>query len=358
MSETTRDALRGRFQNGDRPDGSDFTNLIDSCLNKASDGVSVDTDGNLVLMKGLRLSDSPSNAGGGLRYKGTQLEFHNGTNWIALSGGGGFASVGTHGEVAHSGNVGIGNFTAAAPPTYCFEVNLGPNAPPAGVGTTAEQVRLGNVAFSNGGVAQFGTFAQISHASRANSTEFALRQTANGATHINAAQGQEVSIRQGGGTTCLLISNSGNTVIGNPTELSGSQGAILQVAGNAYKAQGGGSWINGSDARIKEDVRDLEAGLAQLRRVRPVRFRYNGRAGTTPGREEVGVLGQEIETVFPETISKVPVVGEGEDKLEDLRVFNPSMLTFVLINAVKELAERVEHLEGQLRAQADVKAAQ
>ena len=36
--------------------------------------------------------------------------------------------------------------------------------------------------------------------------------------------------------------------------------------------------------------------------------------------------------------------------LDDMRVFDPSALTYVLINAVKELAARVEHLEQALAA--------
>jgi hypothetical protein len=97
-------------------------------------------------------------------------------------------------------------------------------------------------------------------------------------------------------------------------------------------------------------VRDLETGLAELRQVRPVRFRYNGRAGTTAGLGGVGVLGQEIETVFPEMIRRV-AMGDGADPgPEDMRVFDGSALTFVLVNAVKELAAKVDRLEQALAA--------
>src|SRR6516164_5328161 len=120
--------------------------------------------------------------------------------------------------------------------------------------------------------------------------------------------------------------------------------ATLQVVGDAFKNTGSGSWLIPSDARLKEDVRELEAGLAQLRRVRPVRFRYNGRAGTPAGQEGVGVLGQEIEKIFPEMIRQVP----GEPGLQDLRIYDGSALTFVLVNAVKEQAGKVEQLEQTL----------
>ena len=83
-----------------------------------------------------------------------------------------------------------------------------------------------------------------------------------------------------------------------------------------------------------------------MRQVRPVRFRYNGRGGTQAGRASVGVLGQEIEAIVPETVQRVSVAND--PGLDDMRVFDPSALTYVLINAVKELAAKVEHLEQEL----------
>jgi hypothetical protein len=79
-----------------------------------------------------------------------------------------------------------------------------------------------------------------------------------------------------------------------------------------------------------------------------VRFRYNGRAGTPTGQEGVGVLGQEIEQIFPEMIRRVPGGMDGETDAEDLRIYDGSALTFVLVNAVKELAGKVERLEQAL----------
>lgn len=62
----------------------------------------------------------------------------------------------------------------------------------------------------------------------------------------------------------------------------------------------------------------------------------------------VGVLGQEVETVFPEMVRRVTTGPDPDQK--DLRIFDGSALTFVLVNAVKELAARVEQLEQALAA--------
>jgi hypothetical protein len=260
------------------------------------------------------------------------------------AGLGAFQPVGTGGAVAYTGggNVGIGpNYSATTLPAHAFEVSLGTNTGP------AQQASFGNAVCCNGGAA-FSGFAVFSHSSHASDSNFAVRQGPNGNTQLNAAAGQPVSIRQQGGTVRLGISPAGNVIVGSEAELPGAPAtAVFQVFGDAYKTTGGTSWAP-SDARVKEDVRQLEAGLSQLRQVRPVRFRYNGRAGTPDGREGVGVLGQEIEKIFPEMIRLTSCRVEGEPHIDDFRIFDGSALTFVLINAVKELAGKVEQLEQTL----------
>ena len=347
MTERTRDFLKPEFRDGERPSGTDFGDLIDSFVNKATDGVAFDADGNLVLSRGVRLGNSAGTVAGGLRFNSNQLQVFTGGAWVNVASGGGGAfgpppTDPTAEAVAHNGNVGIGTFAGA--PTFRLEVPLGPNT---GV---VEQVRFGNVVCANGSGA-FGGAAAFSHQSHASNTNFALRQAATGSVHINAPTGQVVAIRQGGTTIRLGVSSNGNVVVGSESDLAGAPaGAILQVAGGAFKNDGSASWAFTSDARVKEDVRDLELGLSELRQVRPVRFRYNGRAGTPAGQVAVGVLGQEIETIFPETIRRVTPGVSDDPGLDDLRVFDPSALTYALINAVKELAARVEHLEQALAA--------
>lgn len=348
MTAVARSALIGKFQNGDRPDETDFTNLIDSALNKVSDGLGVDADLNLILTRGLRLGDSAATVAGGLRFNGGQVQFHDGTNWVAVGGTAGtFTQVGASTAVAYAtGNVGIGAFAVATPPTYRLEVNLAPNT------ATSEQVRFGNAVVSSGSQA-FGGFAYFAHMAQNTNTNFAIRQSPQGATHINAADQQVVSVRQNGGVR-MGVSVTGQVIIGGETNVTGSANQVLQVSGSAYKNDGNASWAFTSDARVKEDVRALEAGLAHLRRLRPVRYRYNGRAGTRAGLAGVGLIAQEIEQVLPETVERVPasLAPNAEDALDDLRIFNPSALTFVLINAVNELAEKVERLERALAARA------
>jgi hypothetical protein len=280
-------------------------------------------------------------------FHGLEVEFDKIGGAIAqLSAGlGAFQPVGAAGAVAYAGgNVGIGTtFTTAAPPAYSLEVNLGDNT------AVAQQVRFGNAVCCNGNAGAFAGYAVFSHRNHAFDTDYAMRQGPNGNLNLNAAAGQPVSIRQNGAAIRLGISPAGNVVVGSEADLPGAGTAVLQVAGEAFKLTPGQNvWQVPSDARLKEDVRDLDVGLAQLRQVRPVRFRCNGRAGAPAGLAGVGVIGQEVEKIFPEMIRRVPGDVAGEPGLEDLRIYDGSALTYILVNAVKELAGKVEQLEQAL----------
>ena len=344
MTERTRADLAVQFADGERPNGQDFRDIFDSCLNKSSDGLSVDTDQNLVLARGVRLGNSASNAAGGLRFTSGQVQFNDGTGWQPIAATAvGFSQVGATTAIAYSaGNVGINTTTTT--PTFRLEVNLASNT------SEGERVRFGNVVCCNGSAA-FGGSATFAHRNQANAANpnitYALRQSSTGATHLNAAGSEILSLRQND-TPRIGISTTGQVIIGSDSNLPGSASQAFQVSGSAFKNDGNANWAFTSDARVKEDIRDLDAGLAELRRVRPVRYRYNGRAGTQAGLERVGVLGQEIEQIFPETIEKVSASGANPDEIDELRVFNPSALTFVLINAVKQLAQKVDALEQAL----------
>jgi len=254
-----------------------------------------------------------------------------------------FQPVGTAGAVAYGGgSVGIGTFAAATPPTYGFEVNLSDNT------NVGNQVRFGNAVCCNGNTGAFSTYAVFAHRSHASDGDFALRQGPNGNVYLNAAAGQSVTISQNGTATRLGISPAGNVIVAGNADLPTAGAAVLQVNGDAFKSSGTASWQLPSDSRLKEDVRELELGLTQLRRVRPVRFRYNGRAGTRAGEAGVGVIAQEIEKILPEMITRVPGNVNQEPDLKDLRVYDASLLTYLLVNSVKELAGRVEQLEQAL----------
>lgn len=120
------------------------------------------------------------------------------------------------------------------------------------------------------------------------------------------------------------------------------------VAAQSAAKPGGGSWSAYSDSRVKENVKPYTKGLTELLLVNPVNYEYNGLAGTIKGVEYTGVIAQEIKDIFPETVNTYKAKLNEEDKEEtELYDFNSTALTFALINAIKELNERIKTLENK-----------
>ncbi|MEK6749779.1 MAG: tail fiber domain-containing protein [Pseudomonadota bacterium] len=344
MTTQTRDYLAKEFKDGERPSGQDFADLIESFVNKTDDGMSFDSDKNLLLSRGVVLGDSAGASAGTVRFRGGKVQFHNGTTWVDLASGdsGAFQKVGAAGHVAYAGgNVGIGAFTALAPPLFRLDVDLGINA---GEG---DRARFGNAVCSNGPVGNESS-AQFSHRKFQADNNYALRQDTGGNVFLNTPTSHTISLLQNGSNPRLTVTTNGNVVVGAGNNLIGAGAAIFQVAGAAYKNNGQSTWDITSDARVKADVRDLDKGLNDLLRVRPVRFRYNGKAGTTAGIEGVGIVGQEIEKIFPDMVRHVENPDPANLGDGDLLIYNASAMTYILINAVKELAGQVQGLEREL----------
>ena len=136
--------------------------------------------------------------------------------------------------------------------------------------------------------------------------------------------------------------------------------------GAAYKP-GGGSWIDSSDARIKNVVGDYQLGLDEVRQLRPVIYTYKGNdtpedpeadkatvppfkgsphnAAAQAGTEFVGLIAQEAETALPGMVTKKAGWIDGLE-VDDLRDLDTTELIFALVNAVKQLAARLETLEA------------
>jgi hypothetical protein len=118
--------------------------------------------------------------------------------------------------------------------------------------------------------------------------------------------------------------------------------------GQAYKP-GGGDWATLSDARLKEDIRPYTRGLAELRALRPVRYKYKKEYWAASDRHFTGLIAQEVQDVVPEMVHPYKFQAIG-DKLMDVLAVDPSDLTYMLINAVKELDAENQQLKARLAA--------
>lgn len=90
-----------------------------------------------------------------------------------------------------------------------------------------------------------------------------------------------------------------------------------------------------SDVNLKTDIHNVEDAVTLINQIRGVKFKW--RDTDAPS---VGVIAQEVEEILPELVSTRSDNGN--------KSVNYNGLVGVLIEAVKELSSRVEHLESQL----------
>jgi hypothetical protein len=151
---------------------------------------------------------------------------------------------------------------------------------------------------------------------------------------------------EGGGIHVSQSDYTGNYAI----SLNG-RGASMYVEADiqvnrGYKP-GGGPWLSSSDRRVKKDIVDYRPGLAEIERVHAVRYRYNGLGGTVDsGKEYVGVIAQELESVAPYMVNSAKKKLRATDTAPvDLKEVDPNAFTYMLINAVQELSQQNKELK-------------
>jgi hypothetical protein len=119
----------------------------------------------------------------------------------------------------------------------------------------------------------------------------------------------------------------------------------LSVNGDAIK-EGVGDWDVTSDRRVKTDIREIEDGLAQIMKLRPVSYRYSEEwLEAKPGiRDELyfNYIAQEFAEVFPDAVHRGTETLEGDP--EALLRMNSQPAQVVAIKAIQELAEQNREL--------------
>lgn len=124
-------------------------------------------------------------------------------------------------------------------------------------------------------------------------------------------------------------------------------GDMLQMNTTGGCANTTGSWGAISDPRTKRDVRTYDAGLQAVRALRPIAYRYNGQFGTRDDPPEVtryGIDARATQAVMPELVMTI------DTETEPVLGIDNGPLIYALVNAVQQLAERLDRLERRLHA--------
>ena len=90
-----------------------------------------------------------------------------------------------------------------------------------------------------------------------------------------------------------------------------------------------------SDRRLKDNIKEIPNCLSRLKDVRGVEFDWNDKQSVYEG-HDIGVIAQEIEKIAPSLVT---------DRDNGFKAVKYEKLTAILIQAVKELAAKVEELE-------------
>jgi Chaperone of endosialidase len=302
---SNKSTLRGFFVTAARPNQAQFEDLVDSNVNL------FDTNnGNVQLTGGVVVGGtSVPDVQGAIKWDGTNFLFRTAAGFQTLS----FAGASNPQDI---GNVRIGSTLT-------------------------------------------GGIAAIAHSTRYTIDDFAFAQTSGGTTLINAGGSNPILIqnRNLGVITNLISIQSTRTTVSTQF-VAGTLPAIppalpaafgLAIYGDAVKNTGA-SWSVMSDVRVKKDVSPFTEGLAKLLKIKPVWFRYKGMEEEKQKQEQVGVLAHEIRDTFPYMVSESGESTTTEDgELKGLLTFNPSALSFVIVNAIRELHERLDRLEQNFK---------
>ena len=106
-------------------------------------------------------------------------------------------------------------------------------------------------------------------------------------------------------------------------------GDSLKVAGDIV------AYVS-SDKRYKDNVINISSPLDKLSKINGVSFTWNEKSHKKTGKKDIGVIAQEIEKVLPEIV---------ETRDNGYKAVDYPKLTALLIEAVKELSDKVKKLE-------------
>lgn len=122
----------------------------------------------------------------------------------------------------------------------------------------------------------------------------------------------------------------------------------LQLSTDSAAKPSTNTWTIASDARIKTETGEYTKGLDAVLSLRPVTYRYNGKAGMVDdGEDKISIIAQEAINAFPECVgSYMTKLDEDDEEETEVLNWNGHALTFALVNSIKELTARLEALEN------------
>jgi len=162
-----------------------------------------------------------------------------------------------------------------------------------------------------------------------------------------------LGVRNSNDVYSLVVRDDGSVGIGTP-----SPGYKLDVSGqirttndNPVKPNAG-QWGGYSDRRLKKNIKPISNAVEKISQIQGITYEWINPELHVSG-ERAGVVGQDLEKIFPEWVNKIKPEGkdkelipEGEDAL---MVTFPGDFNAYLIEAIKELKLKNEALETRIK---------
>jgi predicted phage tail protein len=168
-----------------------------------------------------------------------------------------------------------------------------------------------------------------------------------GGTGINVAADQ-IAVDMGDFDTDNLSQGSTNKYYSDTlvnTRLAGSISTGAIACSSTITADGNITAFNSSDIALKEDLNPISNALDKVMSISGYNFSWKdsnikergGEDGYFVRKKDVGMVAQEIEKILPEAVA---------DRVDGTKGVRYELLVPLLVNAIKELKEKVEELEN------------
>ena len=266
-------------------------------------------------------------------------------------------------RIDSSGNVGVGVVPSAWDTAVFKAIQIG-----TGVGQATVVSRTDNVNNTAYGLNYYYGTGNYRYIAAGRATNY---EQASGKHYWNIDSGTQVANAATSFTQAMTLDASGNLLVKKTAVSQSTLGCELTATGQVNGATAGLDnlniynttasayrfYVNAagtvfatntvisaiSDSRLKENVQDIDVGLAAILSLKPRKFDW--KAGKGKGiKGDRGFIAQEFETVFPNLIDewKDPAP-EGEAPYKSVR----ADLIPVLVKAIQELTARVQTLEAR-----------
>ena len=130
---------------------------------------------------------------------------------------------------------------------------------------------------------------------------------------------------------------NGETIVGGTTD-----NGAYNLQCNGTGVWGAGAYVNGSDARLKDNIQSLDSGLDVVKAIRPVTFQYKPEYSKDQS-VQPGFIAQELQAAMAGKAYLDGVVHSGP---EHLNVAYQNIIP-ILVKAIQELSAKVTALESK-----------